>query len=274
MLSFKITEREIRTIKRNAKMNLRERMANVIVVEDGVALLEQATQILKAATHTDTYAVLLASLSLVSGRRLIEVLNACTGRSSFEKRGERSVLFAGQAKTKHTEGGVPYVIPLICDADDFLHGIACLMRKRGDLDLTNDEIHIKMNGIFLPENLQRVFPMLVGLRWHLLRSFYVAFVNHCYTHTLAFNHLAKCVLGHQDETESLAYVSTRIDGIEALKGSFGPKVGPVYAMEIQWVEGLIESPDGIARQLPERHVFSSAVYVTRDGVARRRFFNP
>jgi hypothetical protein len=44
--------------------------------------------------------------------------------------------------------------------------------------------------------------------------------------------------------------------------------------EIRWTDGLIESPDGIARQLPERHVFSSAVYVTRDGVARRRFFNP
>eukprot|EP00966_Prymnesium_polylepis_P212605 4924416-Prymnesium_polylepis.1 len=161
MLSFKITEREIRTIKRNAKMNLRERMSNVIVVEDGAALLEQATQILKSATHTDTYAVLLASLCLVSGRRLIEVLNTCSGRSRFEKRGQRSVLFTGQAKTKHTEGGAPYIIPLVCDADDFLHGVACLMRKRGDLSgLTNDEIHIKMNGIFLPENLQRVFPAL------------------------------------------------------------------------------------------------------------------
>ena len=38
MLSFKITEREVRTIKRIAKMNLRERMANVIVVEDGATL--------------------------------------------------------------------------------------------------------------------------------------------------------------------------------------------------------------------------------------------
>eukprot|EP00966_Prymnesium_polylepis_P051061 1181779-Prymnesium_polylepis.1 len=44
-------------------------------------------------------------------------------------------------------------------------------------------------------------------------------------------------------------------------------------MEVQWTDGIIESPDGIARQLPERHVFSSAVFVTRDGIARRRFFN-
>eukprot|EP00966_Prymnesium_polylepis_P199917 4632921-Prymnesium_polylepis.1 len=104
MLSFKITEREIRTIKRNAKKNLRKRMDNVVVVEDGAALLERATQLLKAASHKDTYANLLASLCLVSGRRLIEVLNTCSGRSSFEKQGERSVLFTGQAKTKHTEG--------------------------------------------------------------------------------------------------------------------------------------------------------------------------
>ena len=39
---------------------------------------------------------------------------------------------------------------------------------------------------------------------------------------MAVNFLGKRILGHFDESESLRYVSTRIDGMDALKGSFGP----------------------------------------------------
>ena len=38
---------------------------------------------------------------------------------------------------------------------------------------------------------------------------------------MAVNFLGKRVLGHFDESESLRYVSTRLDGMEALKGAFG-----------------------------------------------------
>lgn len=55
-----------------------------------------------------------------------------------------------------------------------------------------------------------------------LRSLYLQFVNTCFTHTMAVNFLGKRILGHFDESESLRYVSTRIDGMDALKGSFGP----------------------------------------------------
>lgn len=38
---------------------------------------------------------------------------------------------------------------------------------------------------------------------------------------MAVNFLGKRVLGHFDEYESLRYVSTRVDGMEALKNAFG-----------------------------------------------------
>ena len=217
METFKITEREVRQIKRADKTNLRQRMDHVVSV-DGAVLLARATELLHAAAVTDSYVTLLAPLLLVSGRREIEILNTCSGRSSFEKAGERSVLFTGQAKTK-SDNFSPYTIPLLCEADVFLYALAVLKTKRGDLSLkTNEEIHAMMNGNFTPAYLHQVFPMLpAGVRWHLLRSLYLGCVFQCFNHTLAVNRLGKLVLGHWDESESLRYLCTRVEGVGGLK---------------------------------------------------------
>lgn len=217
MDSFRITEREVRTIKRCDKKRLRERMDKVVTV-DGMALLARAIELLRAAAVSDSYPRLLAPLLLVSGRREIEILNTCSGRSSFEKVGLRSVLFHGQAKTR-TEHPEAYRIPLLCEADVFLNAIEVLKAKRGDLSCrTNDEIRSMMNGFFTPMYLRQVFQMQV--KWHMLRSFYLGFVFQCFEHTLAINRLGKRVLGHFDETESLRYLCARVEGVSQLH--FGP----------------------------------------------------
>ena len=84
------------------------------MIGDGAALLARAEELLRSATPKEGYVALVAPLLLVSGRREIEILNVCTGRASFEKVGERSVLFTGQAKTKSSEGAA-YVIPLLVE---------------------------------------------------------------------------------------------------------------------------------------------------------------
>ena len=223
MASFKITDREIRTIKRRDKTSMRERMDSVIVVDDGVALLERATELLATASEKDGYIFLIAPLLLVSGRREVEVLAACAGRSTFTKVGETTVLFKGQCKTKGTETA-PYVIPLLCGADVFMAAVGALRRKRGDLSgMTNEEIHKKMTGLFTQEALRQVFPMLPeeGCKWHTLRSLYLQLVNTLYIHSVAINRLGKLCLGHFDENESVRYLSTRIDGMDAEKGRLG-----------------------------------------------------
>ena len=222
MASFKITDREIRTIKRRDKKSMRERMDSVIVIEDGVALLERATELLATASEKDGYIFLIAPLLLVSGRREVEVLAACAGRSTFSKVGETTVLFKGQCKTKGAETA-PYVIPLLCGADVFVAAIDALRRKRGDLSgMTNEEIHKKITGLFTQEALRQVFPMLPeGCKWHTLRSLYLQYVNVLYNHTVAINRLGKLCLGHFDENESVRYLSTRIDGMDAVKGRLG-----------------------------------------------------
>ena len=43
---------------------------------------------------------------------------------------------------------------------------------------------------------------------------------------------------------------------------------------IRWRWGLIHSPDGVARQLPQKHSWCQAVWITKEGLARKRYFNP
>ena len=43
---------------------------------------------------------------------------------------------------------------------------------------------------------------------------------------------------------------------------------------IAWRNGLERGPDGPVRQVPTRHVWTSTVWVTKHGTARRRYFNP
>ena len=44
--------------------------------------------------------------------------------------------------------------------------------------------------------------------------------------------------------------------------------------QVQWPDGLERGPDGKCRQIPQKHVWSSSAWITRDGSARRRFYNP
>ena len=43
---------------------------------------------------------------------------------------------------------------------------------------------------------------------------------------------------------------------------------------VTWPDGLVRGPDGPARQIPQLHTWSSVVFITKDGTARRRHYNP
>jgi hypothetical protein len=40
-----------------------------------------------------------------------------------------------------------------------------------------------------------------------------------------------------------------------------------------WREGVERGPDGLAREIPVKHVWTSGLFITRKGVARRRWYN-
>ena len=42
---------------------------------------------------------------------------------------------------------------------------------------------------------------------------------------------------------------------------------------IRWPDGLVQSPEGPAREIPQRHAYNRALFITRDGAARARHYN-
>lgn len=49
--------------------------------------------------------------------------------------------------------------------------------------------------------------------------------------------------------------------------------GPLTKEMNQWMEGLERGPDGLAREIPVKHVWTSGIFITRKGIARRRWYN-
>ena len=41
-----------------------------------------------------------------------------------------------------------------------------------------------------------------------------------------------------------------------------------------WPSGIEQGPDGVVRELPQRHVWASSIWVTQEGTARRKWWNP
>ena len=42
---------------------------------------------------------------------------------------------------------------------------------------------------------------------------------------------------------------------------------------IRWRDGIVTSPDGLAREIPQKHAYSRSLFVTKDGAARARIYN-
>ena len=216
--SLKVTDIETMNIKRNKRTAKRGRMKSVVCISNAANLLAEAIDVLENASVHDTYTALVSSLAMVCGRRRTELLN---GKSTFTPIGERMVMFDGQLK-KQIGQAKPYPIPLLCTTATFLHGLAILRQKQGDvLMFDNQQIEARYYAHFTPDRLQSIMPGVT--HFHLLRSMYVKYVDHCFDHNYAFNYLACEILGHDDETESLSYISVKLklEDIQSIHHSLG-----------------------------------------------------
>ena len=215
--SLKVTNTETETIKRAKRAARFAKMKAPTVIRNAASLLTRATMALENASVKDTYTQLATSLALVAGRRCTELLN---GRSTFTSMGDRMVLFDGQLK-KPIGQAVAYPIPLLCDTQTFLHGLAVLRIKQGDVsNLDNHAIQTRYYGHFSPDRMQLIMPGVT--HFHLLRSMYCKFVDTMYNHKHSYNYLACQILGHDSVEESMAYVRAHLDNIDALRNTLGP----------------------------------------------------
>ena len=42
----------------------------------------------------------------------------------------------------------------------------------------------------------------------------------------------------------------------------------------RWPSGVEQNEDGPVREIPQRHVWASSIWITADGIARRKWWNP
>ncbi len=218
MAGFRPSQHEALQLKRQKEANLILKNEKLLVIPDACALLKFAIGLVRTARCTHSYPRLIAPLLLLSGRRLAEI---CNGRSTFESvdSGTRCV-FTGQLKTKSNESR-PYVIPLLCDFQDFINGMDALREKQGEMHLTEKQVTTRYASNLKSSN---VFGSLVPkCKTHDLRSIFAAYVSHLYVSAkYSIPRVTMAVCGHQSLSESLHYANVRLDHTEDINDSYGP----------------------------------------------------
>ena len=218
--AFRLSTNEAAECREEQKLALIEKNVSTVTVEAPSALLRQMVAHLEAPDAVSTIQLVIALL-FVSGRRSTELLNQ---RSTFRAIPERPFhcIFVGQLK-KHTaeECKDAFMIPLLCRCDVFLAALTAFRatpKQRAILEgaYSNKQV-AKVYTSQLHYGQKRHLPMLNKM--HDLRSLYARYVEACFEHTLAVPLLCKLVLGHDDMSESLHYVSLRVEGVE---DRFGP----------------------------------------------------
>ena len=234
MNTFKLSQAECVSLKQQQERALMKKNENCVVVADATKLLKTVTTMLDYAHTKQSFATLVFPLAIVSGRRQAELLN---GRSIFSPSplGAMYAVFQGQLK-KHGNSQ-SYTIPLLVEYNTFANGWTVLRAKQRELStsgsfskvqvtaLSNDQVHKRYNKTLRRALLKSkpVIPGLpTGINEHTLRSMYAAYVYQCFQCHASFARTAMGVLGHEALQDSLAYSNVKLNGAEALCGSFGP----------------------------------------------------
>ena len=221
MKDFGLSHAEVIRFKKDSAEALRRRNENVMVIQEPGALLEMALAMLETCNTSSTLGAIVLPLLLVSGRRSSEILN---GKSVFEPAPHPFYCyFTGQLKTRGK--GERYMIPLLCPFATFCIGLNALRQKEGDVShLTEKQLNSRYQVRLKQQINGGALPYLPSgnVTPHTLRSFYAAFVFHCYNVPDTFNRMCMKICGHADLTESLCYNAVRIVGGQMLAGKFGP----------------------------------------------------
>ena len=227
---FKMSEAEVREIKKQKADAQKERDINIVKIPNADSMLQTAISNLERAKSKDSYPRLGLSLMLVSGRRTTEIYSP---KSQFRQAGDSSVFFLGQLKKKgDEEGRKEYAIPLLCPARVFLRAVQVLRAKQAqhldkDKIYSEEEINNRYGGS-ARRYLHKLWPAVKrgGKRngcVHLLRSCYASFVFYLYERNkYSLHYLYKSILGHGSKAESDAYACVVLEGIDHLRGSLGP----------------------------------------------------
>ena len=215
VLSLKLTEKELVSLKRKRERNLISKQESLIHVYKAGDWLQFAIFLAQTSTKEMSYPRLTLPLLLLSGRRTTELLN---GKSCFLPLPlcQTTTLFMGQIKRRGSD--TSYVIPLLCDYNTFANAMSVLRSKQeGEVfepTACNNRYHRMLNL-----EAGSIFPLIKNV--HQLRAVYASFVFHLYKCDVTFNRAVMRILGHEKLEVSLSYNGCMLHDLEE-GGYFGP----------------------------------------------------
>ena len=213
--ALKLTPRELRELQSAHDARLLAKQHKIVHVHAASMWLAHAVELCRTAHGAMPIERLALPLLLLSGRRTTEILN---GKSAFcvaTPARPTTCVFAGALKKRGH--GVPFEIPLLCDAATFGHGLAALRQAQQHEQLSEGACHDRYAHA-LATALPSLFPWAPTV--HTLRSAYAAYVFQYYACDCTFNRACMRALGHEKLDVSLAYASVKLHDVVPI--CFGP----------------------------------------------------
>jgi len=215
MKEYRLTENDRTSSSELSKKSLETRSKDCVLIEDADALVERCIEKLKE--NTECPFILAACISLVCGRRSIEVLKTGVFSEGSEARAPYACFFSGAAKKKVVCED-KCEIPCLVKYRYLKHALRRVREKIPCENLTNQEINSKFS-----HKLGDAAKMITGdmkVRFHDLRALYGMISFQMFKNNCSLNIWLKSVLLHEALDTSVFYSRCKIEKCSTNRGEW------------------------------------------------------
>jgi integrase len=207
---LKISTEERQTLAKKSEAALMTKTSNVFNIDVG-EILSKAHTILENAASSNMFDVAVA-LSIVSGRRMIEIMKIGTFTNNDNNKG--GIVFTGQAKKKDV---VEYTIPLLINYDTFSTALTRLRYIKDCSTLDNNEVNLRYSNSCNVAARRVLGPKR---HFHDARAIYAITAFNILNHKLSMNNFIMKVLGHANFTSSFNYSCVKVTNYSEYIGRY------------------------------------------------------
>lgn len=215
MKEFRLTDADKASSSDLAKKSLETRSMDCIEIPDADALIERCAERIKDGA--DDPFVLAACLSLVCGRRSIEILKTGVFSEGSEGRSPYACFFTGAAKKK-VMCEEKCEIPLLVKYKYLKHALRRVRERIPCEQLTNTQINSKYSHKL--GDAAKLVSNKMGMRFHDLRALYGMLTHTMFENNCSLNIWLKLVLMHESLDTSVFYSRCKIGKCEARLGEW------------------------------------------------------
>lgn len=216
MKEYRLTETDRTSSSDLAKKSLETRSMNCVEIPDADALVERCAQRIKE--NTDCPFILAACLSLVCGRRSIELLKTGAFSEGSSDRSPYSCFFTGAAKKKVVCED-KCEIPLLMKYKYFKHALRRVREKIPCEHLTNTQINARWSHK-LGDAAKIICGGNMSVRFHDLRAIYGVLGHQMFENNCSINLWLKLSLMHEALDTSVFYSRVKIGKCEKIIGQW------------------------------------------------------